>query len=209
MTNTSEPEKAIETYLVSLRRHLRDLMDEDVRDIVDEIHAHILDKTSADTTPESIASTLAALGSPQQLAVRYHTDELLQRVQLSRSPALVLRVILRWATLSLGGMLVFMLSGIGYCIGGVLFVMALLKAFFPRQAGLNIQYNPGHTWSMGFGAGSGPHTGHDPIGLWLIPICLVLGGGILFLTFRFGTWSLRLFSRPRSAVSAGSAEDLT
>lgn len=208
MTSTAESEKAIETYLASLRRHLRDLMDEDVRDIVEEIHAHILDKTSADATPETIASTLAALGSPQQLAVRYHTDELVQRGQLNRSPALVLRTILRWATLSLGGMLVFMLSGIGYCIGGIFFVMALLKAFFPRQAGLNIQYDPGNTWSMGFGAGSGPHTGHDPIGLWVIPICLVLGGGILFLTFRFGTWSLRMFSHPRHAVPAGSAEDL-
>ena len=74
MTSTAESEKAIETYLASLRRHLRDLMDEDVRDIVEEIHAHILDKTSADATPETIASTLAALGSPQRLAVRYHTD---------------------------------------------------------------------------------------------------------------------------------------
>ena len=213
MTSTAESEKAVETYLASLRRHLRDLMDEDVREIVEEIHAHILDKTSADGTPETIAATLAALGSPQQLAVRYHTDELMQRAHLSRSPALALRLILRWATLSLGGMLVFMLSGIGYCIGGILFVAAMLKAFFPRQAGLNIQYDPPHSWSLGFGAGSGPHTGHDPIGLWLIPICLVLGGGILFFTFRFGTWSLRLFSRPHHAVpveyAAGSAEDLT
>jgi hypothetical protein len=207
MTTTAESEKAIETYLASLRRHLRDLMDEDVRDIVEEIHAHILDKTSANATPETIAATLASLGSPQQLAVRYHTEELVQRAQLSRSPALVMRTILRWATLSLGGMLVFMLSGIGYCIGGMLFGMALLKAFFPRQEHLNIQYEPGHTWSAGFGSGATP--GHDPIGLWLIPICLVLGGGILFLTFRFGTWSLRLFSRPRHAVVGGAAEDLT
>jgi uncharacterized membrane protein len=209
MTSTAESEKAVETYLASLRRHLRDLMDEDVRDIVEEIHAHILDKTSANATPETIAATLASLGSPQQLAVRYHTDELLQRAQLSRSPALVLRTILRWATLSVGGMLVFMLSGIGYCIGGIFFGMALLKAFFPSRAGLNIEYTAGHISSAGFGAGSGPHVGHDPIGLWLIPICLVLGGGILFLTFRFGTWSLRLFSRPRHAVAGAAAEDLS
>jgi hypothetical protein len=207
MTYTAESQKAIDDYLTTLRRQLRDLMDEDVRDIVEEIHAHILDKTTGDASPEKIASALNALGSPQQLALRYHTDELLQRAQLSRSPALLLRSTVRWASLSLGGMVVFMLSGIGYCIGGVVFVIGLLKLFFPRQAGLNIDYSPGHSWSAGFGAGSGPHTGHDPIGLWLIPICLILGGGILFLTFRLGIWTLRFFSRPRRVPAGVAAED--
>jgi uncharacterized membrane protein len=207
MTDQAESQKAVDDYLAALRRQLRDLMDEDVRDIVEEIHAHILDKTSGDASPGKIASALSALGSPQQLALRYHTDELLQRARRSRSPQLVMRSLLRWASLSLGGMVVFLLSGIGYCIGGVLFVIALLKAFFPRQAGLNIEYNAGHLVSAGFGAGSGPHIGHDPIGLWLIPICLVLGGGILFLTFRIGLWTLRFFSRPRRAAAAVAVEE--
>jgi hypothetical protein len=207
MKYTAESQKAIDDYLATLRRQLRDLMDEDVRDIVEEIHAHILDKTSGEPSPEKIASALNALGSPQQLALRYHTDELLQRAQLSRSPALLLRSILRWAALSVGGMAVFMLSGIGYCIGGILFGIALLKAFFPRQAGLNIEYTQGHLVSAGFGAGSGPHTGYDPIGLWLIPICLVLGGGILFITFRLGLWTLRFFSRPRRVATDVAVED--
>lgn len=193
----TDPQKSMEAYLAALRRQLRDLMDEDVRDIVEEIHAHILDRTSGDSSPDQLADTLAALGSPQQLALRYHTDELVQRAQLTRSPALLFRTLLRWAALSVGGMAVFMLSGIGYCIGGILCAMAFLKAFFPRQAGLNIEYSQGHLLSAGFGAGSGPHTGHDPIGLWLIPICLVLGSAILFLTFRLGMWSLRWFARPR------------
>ena len=193
----ADPQKSTEAYLATLRRQLRDLMDDDVRDIVEEIHMHIVDRTSGDRSPEKVAETLAALGSPEQLALRYHTVELVRRAQLSRSPALLYRSILRWAGLGFGGMAVFMLSGIGYCIGGIFFGMAFLKAFFPRQAGLNLEYTQGHLTSAGFGAGSGPHTGHDPIGLWLIPICLVLGGGILFLTFRLGLWSLRFFARPR------------
>jgi hypothetical protein len=203
----ADPQKSMEAYLAALRRQLRDLMDEDVRDIVEEIHAHILDRTSGDPSPERIAPTLAALGSPQQLALRYHTDELVQRAQLTRSPALLFRTLLRWAALSVGGMAVFMLSGIGYCIGGMLWAMAFLKAFFPRQAGLNIEYTQGHLSSAGFGAGSGPHTGHDPIGLWLIPICLVLGSGILFLTFRLGMWSLRWFARPRRQPALVALEE--
>jgi hypothetical protein len=206
MTYNAGSQKAIDDYLTKLRRQLRDLMDEDVRDIVEEIHAHILDKTSGEPSPEKIASALNALGSPQQLALRYHTDELLQRAQLSRSPALLLRSFVRWASLSLGGMVVFMLSGVGYCIGGVIFVMGLLKLFLPREAGLNITRDA-NSWGAGFGAGSGPHTGHDPIGLWLIPICLTVGGGILFLTFRLGLWTLRFFSRPRRVAMAVTMED--
>lgn len=208
MTIPAESQKNVDAYLTTLRKQLRDLMEEDVRDIVEEIHAHILDKTSTTDSPEAVAATLAALGSPQQLAVRYRTAELLQRAQLSRSPGLVFRSIVRWATLSIGGMAVFMLSGVGYCIGGMIFVMGLLKAFWPNKAGLNIDYDAGHHFlSAGFGAGSGPHTGHDPIGLWLIPICLVLGTGILYLTFRLSTWTLRLFTRPRRLATAVSVEE--
>jgi hypothetical protein len=207
MTLNAESQKTVDAWLAALRRQLRDLMEEDVHDIVGEMHAHILDKTAGDPSPENVAAALAALGSPEQLAVRYHTEELVQRAQLSRSPSLLLRSIVRWASLSIGGMLVFMLSGIGYCIGGIFFVIGLLKLFFPRQAGLNIEYDPGHSFSAGFGSGSGPHTGHDPIGLWLIPICLVLGAGILFLTFRLGLWTLRFFSRPRCMTAAVAVED--
>lgn len=207
MTYTAASQKAIDDYLASLRRQLRDLMDEDVHDIVEEIHAHLLDKTSGDPSPQQIASALSALGSPRQLALRYHTDEMLERAQLSRSPGLILRSFMRGASLGLGGIAVFMLSGVGYCIGGVIFVMGLLKAFIPKRAGLNIDYSPGHSLSAGFGAGSGPHAGHDPIGLWLIPICLVLGGGILFLTFRFSLWALRFFTRPRRVPIAIAVEE--
>jgi hypothetical protein len=205
MTLSAESQKSIDTWLAAFRKQLRDLMDEDARDIVEEIRAHILDKTSADPSPDSITATLAALGSPQQLALRYRTDELLQRAQLSRSPAAILRSILRWATLSLVGLLVFLISVVGYCVGGILVVAALLKAAFPRHAGLNITHDA-NTWGLGFGAGSGPATGHDPLGLWLIPICLFIGGGILFLTFRFGAWSLRKFWRPRSRPAAAQLD---
>ena len=141
MTLDTESQKTIDAYLATLRKQLRELMDEDARDIVEEIRAHILDKTSGDASPQSIDATLAALGTPQQLAVRYRTDELLQRAQLSRSPAIVLRSILRWATLSFVGLLVFVLSGVGYCVGGILVVIGLLKAFLPGKAGLNIDYD--------------------------------------------------------------------
>jgi hypothetical protein len=199
MNLSIESQKSIDAYLAALRKQLRDLAEDDARDIVEEIRAHVLDKTSAGSDPEAVAATLAGLGAPAELAASYRTDELLTRAQLNHSPARVLRDVLRLITLSATGLIAFVVSGVGYCVGGMLVVIALLKAFFPRQAGLNIQYDPGRQFlSAGFGAGSGPHAGNDPVGLWLIPICLALGGAILFFTFRFGTWIMRIFRRSRA-----------
>jgi hypothetical protein len=198
MTLPDAQQKAIDDYLAALRRQLRDLMEEDMNDIVEEIRAHILDKTTAGGDLAQVEQTLAALGAPAELADRYRTEELLKRAQLSPSPAQVLHRILRVTGLSLTALIVFVVSGLGYCVGGILVVIGLLKAFFPRQAGLNIDYVPNRSFSAGFGAGSPHPADHDPIGLWIIPISLLLGAGILFLTFRLGAWTLRKFRHRRS-----------
>jgi hypothetical protein len=193
MTLSAGSQKMIDAYLRTLRRQLRDLMDEDVRDIVEELRAHILDKTSTEASPESVAATLDALGTPQQLAFRYRTDELLERARLSRSAATILRRFLRWAGVSLAGLVVFLISTVGYGIGGFLVWLGATKAIAPHKTSVDLEFNS-HTWAASFQSGGPPH-GHDPFGLWLIPLCLVLGGGILFLTFRFGSWGLRKFWR--------------
>lgn len=198
MTLPDASQKAIDDYLAALRRQLRDLMEEDMNDIVEEIRAHILDKTTAGADSAQVVHTLAALGAPAELASRYRTEELLKRAQGSPSPMQVMNRILRITAISVSTLIVFVVSGLGYCVGGVLVVIGLLKAFFPRQAGLNIDYVPNQSFSAGFGAGSPHNADHDPIGLWLIPICLVLGAGILFLTFRLGTWTIRKFRRTRT-----------
>jgi len=76
----------------------------------------------------------------------------------------------------------------------------------PAPSWLNIDYVPNQSFSAGFGAGSAPPPGHDPIGLWLIPICLLLGGGILFLTSAsvsgaYANSAVRRLSRPRRSPS--------
>jgi len=199
MTLSAESQKTIDTYLTALRRQLRDLMDEDVRDIVEELRAHILDKTSTDASPESVVATLSALGTPRQLAVRYRTDELLERARRSRSAVVILRSFLRWAAVSLTGLAVFLISVIGYGIGGFLVWLGAMKAIAPHKTSVDLELNS-HTWSAGFQSGGPPH-GHDPFGLWLIPLGLVVGGSILFLTFRFGSWGVRKFWHPHDPPS--------
>ena len=94
MTVSAESQKTVDAYLAALRKQLRELMDEDANDIVEEIRAHILDKTTIAEGVEGVSSTLAALGTPEELASRYRTDELLKRAQMTRSPLVSLRSLL-------------------------------------------------------------------------------------------------------------------
>ena len=198
MNVTIESQKTIDTYLSALRRRLSELRDEDVNDIVEEIRAHILDKTSGGTAGNDVAATLAALGTPEELAARYRSDELLQRAQITRSPLTRLHGLFRWATLSIVGFIVFFVSVFGYALGGGLVIMAGLKVLWPHQTGLWKTVYPDGTWGLSFSFSSGnAPAGHELLGWWSLPICLILGTGLLFLTFRFGSWSLRKFWRPR------------
>jgi uncharacterized membrane protein len=208
MTVSAESQKTIDAYLAALRRHLRELMEADANDIVEEIRAHILDKTAAkapdetaaapetpDTFPDSVSATLAALGTPEELASRYRTEELLKRAQLAASPCATM---LRRTALGLVTLVVCLVSAVGYCLGGGLFLIGVLKIFNPHNTGIWGARYPDGTSSLGFGSGSQPGKGHELLGWCLIPIGLLLGGGLLYLTFRFCNWSLRKFWRPRA-----------
>jgi hypothetical protein len=198
MTFSGESQKSIDSYLAALRRQLRDLLDEDINDIVEEIRGHILDKSSGESPADSVASTLAALGTPEELAGRYRTEELLKRAQLARSPSLMARSLMRWATVSVAGLVVFVISVVGYCLGGWMVVFGALKIISPRGTGVWWTAYPDGTHSLGMGSGNQPPAvnAHDVLGWWLVPIGLLIGGMLLLLTFRFDVWSVRKFSRP-------------
>jgi hypothetical protein len=185
----------VDSYLAELRRQLRELTDEDANDIVEEIRMHILDKTANEASLVGVAETLAALGTPTELAGNYCTEEMLARGRAARSPAYIARSIGRWALLTLGGILVFAISIVGYSLGGWLFILGLLKLIHPRTTGFYgtwTEHDKSFHWQSG-----GPNTPDELLGWWLVPIGLILGGGLLVLTFRFGNWSLRKFWRPR------------
>ena len=198
MTLSAESQKTVDAYLKALRKQLRDLLDEDANDIVAEIRGHILDKTSGEAPADSVSATLAALGTPEELASRYRTEELLERAQMSRSPAFILRSVLRWAALSIVGLLVFTISVVGYIIGGGLSILGVLKIFNPHNTGLYGQFSDTSS-SLSFNSGGPPAPGvHELLGWWLLPVGLILGPALFFFTFRFDLWSLRKFWRPRA-----------
>jgi uncharacterized membrane protein len=106
MTISADSQHKIDAYLKVLGKRLRGLSDQDSSDVVKEIRSHILDKAAmeGEVTPGSVASALADLGSPEELAGQYLTDDLLARAQVSGSPWLVLQSLFRWASLSLVGL---------------------------------------------------------------------------------------------------------
>jgi hypothetical protein len=59
-----------------------------------------------DVTASGVDAVLAALGSPEELASQYMTDDLQARAEVSRSPLTILRTLLRWASLSVVGFFV-------------------------------------------------------------------------------------------------------
>jgi Protein of unknown function (DUF1700) len=196
MALTQMSQKTVDAYLKSLRRELRELLDEDAEEIVEEIRTHVFDKTSGDESPDAVTATLAALGTPQELAERYRTQELLERARLARSPKYVMRAVRRWAGLSVMGLLIFALSAVGYCLGGALFSLGVLKLLHPGTTGVYGTWTD-HDRSFNWQSG-GPNKPGELLGWWLVPVGILIGGGLLLLTFRFGNWSIRRFWRPRA-----------
>lgn len=200
MTLSADSQRSIDTYLAALRKQLRDLMEEDVNDIVKEIRAHILDKTTDAANPEQVEQTLAALGTPAALASRYRTEELMKRAQTHRSGAQKALLAMQWIGTVVGGLVAFAVSVVGYCLGGGLVVLGVLKIVWPQGTGLWESHGPGDSWGLSFSSGSGntpPPNSHDVLGWWLVPLGLVLGTALFYATYRFGAWMMRMLWRPR------------
>jgi hypothetical protein len=202
MTISADSQQAIDAYLKILRKRLSGVDQAVSDDVIKEIRSHILEKTSlaGEITPDSVASVLADLGSPEELASQYLTDDLLTRAQVSRSPWLVLRSLFRWASLSLVGVSVLAFSLIGYFLAGSFALCALLKPLHPRIAGLWRLPSPDgdYSFSLRLGFGPLPSDGRELLGWWIVPIGLIFAMGVVLLTFHFGLWAIRRFWRPRT-----------
>ncbi len=200
MTTTADhAQQRIETYLAKLRGRLRGFNDAEVREVVDELRSHITDKLalSGSMTAAAVDSVLAALGTPEELASQYLTDNLLARAEVSRSPVQILKSLFRWASLSLAGFLVLLGSLAGYFLGIVFMLCALLKPFHPRTAGLWVIPDgvDDFTISVRLGFGSAP-LGREVLGWWIVPLGLIVGCGLVMLTTRFAVWCTRRYRRP-------------
>jgi|SRR5208283_658566 len=201
MTIAGDAQHKIEAYLDRLRRNLRGLSREEIREIVEELRSHILDKASAygEEAAAGVDAALAALGSPEELASNYVTDAMLARAEVSRSPVGILKSLFRWASLSIAGFFVLLVSIIGYGTGISFFLVALLKPFHPDTAGLWVWRNSGDiTYSVRLGFATPPAGARELLGWTITPIGLSLGFGLVMLTTHFALWCVRQYRRSRA-----------
>jgi len=106
----------------------------------------------------------------------------------------VLRGVARLVGLSVYGLFAFVVSLLGYALGLGLVIVALVKPFQPHNVGLWRLPDAHDPWSFTLGATSSPH-GQELLGWWIIPLGLLVGPLIAWLTWRFGIFSLRLMGR--------------
>jgi uncharacterized membrane protein len=202
-TMADDAQQRIDAYLAKLRGQLRGFDDAEVRELVDEVRSHIADKlalsepTTRAANVAAVDAALAALGTAEELASQYVTDNLLARAEVSRSPLQILKSLFRWASLSIAGFCVLLGSLIGYLAGIVFLLCALLKPFHPHTAGLWIIPDGAVDVevSLRLGFGSIP-AGREVLGWWIAPLGLVAGFGLVMLTTRYAVWSARRYRRP-------------
>ncbi|HZW94347.1 MAG TPA: DUF1700 domain-containing protein [Candidatus Eremiobacteraceae bacterium] len=196
---TPDSQQKVDAYLEKLRRLLRGMNPEDAREIIEELRSHITEKTavSGQLTAAAVSAALSELGTPEELAGQYTTDDLLMRAEVSRSPVRILESLFRWASLSVAGFFVLLGSIVGYFLGGAFMWCAVLKLIHPQTAGLWLLADgPGVTrLSLRMGFGSPPLGGRDLLGWWIVPVGLVAGCGLVMLTTRLALWCARQYRK--------------
>jgi hypothetical protein len=198
MTIPKDANQKIEAYLAKLRAQFRSFNDQQVAEIVAELRSHILDKLeiAGDATPSQVDTILAALGTPEELAGQYVTDNVLARAEVSRSPLRILASLFRWASLSVAGFFVLLGSVLGYFFGAVFILVALLKPFHPQTAGLWLLHHAtgDSEFSFRMGFGTVP-AGRDLLGWWIVPLGLLAGCALVTGTTRLALWCARQYRK--------------
>jgi hypothetical protein len=189
----------IEACLAEVRRGLRGLSAGETSDIIEELRSHIVDRAreAGELTPASTVAAVNGLGDLRELAGAYAAGRIAAPVEERRSPWWMLAAAFRLAQLSIGGFILFIVSLTGYGVGLGLILTAVVKPFAPRHAGL-WQSGSGADYSLHLGFTTDPTVGHELLGWWIIPLGLVLGALITWLTWRLDLASLRRVRR-RSA----------
>jgi len=189
-------ETQIDKYLTAFRLNLGPLTIAEREEVVREIGSHIRD--SAQESNANVESVLARLGTPEALAEQYRDGLLITQASRSLSPVVLLRATLRLATHGASGALVFFVGTLGYAFGAGTVITALLKPLLPANTGLWVR--DGHFASAGMLFPYPPYPAYDVLGMWYIPLALIVGSLTLLATTWIIRRSLRLSQRWRSRL---------
>jgi uncharacterized membrane protein len=203
MTTTAPTtDSSIEIYLSQLANALAASAQPERDEIVREIRTHIQDSVSSASDPETaVARVLRLLGSPEELAERYTTENLLTRAGHSFSPWLLLRTSWRWAKLGIRGTSVFLVALFGYTTAFALTVAVFLKPFMPSKVGMWVGSE-----GLNVGVPSHPEVMHELLGRWFVPVIAVAAFAIAVGTTHALRWLIRRRS-PGSGYQVSRAEE--
>ncbi len=201
MSTPHDAEQRIDAYLARLRARLRGMDRDDLHDIVEELRTHIIDKAAVDgvLTMAAVDAALDGLGPPEALASEYITDTALARAEVARLPWQILASLFRWATSSVAGFVVLLISTLGYFLGGVSILVAVLKPFHPQTAGLWLlpEGSDAAVVSVRLGFGTAPASGRELLGWFIVPIGLIAGCALVTLTTLLALRCARTYRRSR------------
>ena len=174
-----QPEQTnkIRQYLATLERYLARLDPLEANEVLREIESHIYDAIELQERSGNVADVapiLQGLGAPRQLAEQYVSHIL----QGSEPPAGLARIQAVKRTVS--KTLYWSTGLVGYGLGCVLILMAFSKLLLPQQVGVWSSAN-GHSFVVGI-VDNPLHNSSELLGMWLVPLGVILGYFILRVT---------------------------
>jgi uncharacterized membrane protein len=195
-------ESRVRGYLYVLERSLRSAVKAELAaDAVREVESHIRERVSgSDAMPnerDALERILTQLGTPTTVARAYSIELMMDEAAVGGRISAIFRSLFHVATTGAIGFFGAIGLFAGYSIGLSFLAIALLKPIFPNNVGI-WALRPGGV-TVAIGARFPAPDGIAPAGgYWLIPLCLLLGFGILVLMHRAARrWITSLRDRGR------------
>jgi hypothetical protein len=184
--------RRLEAYLAELYRCLGPLPEGDRNDVVTELRGHVLESVGEAPTEDAVAAVLQRLGPAGVLAEQYVVDGALATAERSGAPWTLVRTLAQAAGASLRGFLALLGCVFGYALALSLALAAVRKPMAPDRVGLWKLGTDTYSLRLGFGEAPG---GQEILGWWIVPIGLLAGASLLWLTTSFGRWAIRRLRR--------------
>ncbi len=217
MTLSDAGVSRVNGYLFVLERSLATFLPRDsVRDAVREIDSHLRDRIAAATpVPNERAALekiLSELGPPLRVAQGYSIERTVDEAVITGKLLVIARAVWHVAMSTVTGFFAGCALFIGYLGGVVFIVLAGMKPIFPDNVGVwvpdaSISDGIDIGWRAGVYVAGSRHE-HLIGGYWVIPIFVIVGLGMLFVTHR-GARKFLVWWRRRQPGFAISVRPIT
>ena len=196
MNASADTEPKIESYLARVRVAPRGLPDREIDDILRELRSHVDELVGKEGS--GVEAALQSLGDPLDLAQTYRSENQMVRAQCSGSPLIILQGLRHASRSTLGRVTANALYVFGYFGMGTRWAGALEKVLAPSRGGL--WYTSGDFWSITLVVGGNPPAGaRELLGWWLVPIALLAGWGLKYVSDRIAQWWIGRYRRSKAS----------